>query len=115
RQRRALDRPRGVSARSRRAVSRRADGRLQTLFEGARLRAERSLGRPVTHVVIVMAANPDRGPSGQLTAAAEAAGLSVLRVVVREALADAAAAGPAALAAATLAEDLAPRPEAPEA
>ncbi len=85
----------------------------QTLFEGARLRAERSLGRPVTHAVVVAAAAPDSGFPARLTAAAEAAGLAVLRVIVREAMADHAAAPPAALAAAILAEELAPRSAVP--
>jgi hypothetical protein len=85
----------------------------QTVFEGARLRAERSLGRPVTHAVVVAAAAPDGGFPARLTAAAEAAGLAVLRVIAREVLADSTAAAPAALAAAILAEELAPRPAAP--
>src|SRR5690242_2653506 len=32
----------------------------QALFEGARLRAERGLARPVTHAVVALAATPDR-------------------------------------------------------
>jgi hypothetical protein len=75
------------------------------LFEGARLRAERALAQPVTHAVVAVASASDAA----LSEAAAAAGLTLLRIVAREAL----GAGPAALAAAILAEDLAPRPAAP--
>jgi hypothetical protein len=78
----------------------------QLLFEGARLRAERALAQPVTHAVVAVASAS--GPTLS-EACAAAAGLTLLRIVAREAL----GAGPAALAAAILAEDLAPRPEAP--
>jgi hypothetical protein len=71
----------------------------QALFEGARLRAERALAQPVTHAVVALGAAP---PDATLAAAAGAAGLGILRRV------EAAGAAPA-LAAACLAEDLAPR------
>ncbi len=80
----------------------------QVLFEGARLRAERALGRPATHAVIVVAA----ADAGRLRRAAEPAGLAILRFIDRQALP--AGTVPAA-AAAILAEDLAPRPEPPAA
>jgi hypothetical protein len=79
------------------------------LFEGARLRAERALAQPVTHAVLAVASVPDAAFAALLSTAAAAAGLTLLRIVAREAL----RAGPAALAAAVLAEDLAPRPGAP--
>ena len=80
----------------------------QELLEGARMRAERALARPVTHAVVVLIAAPDADAARRLHQAAEGAGLEVLRLVGRGEL----AAGPApALAAAILAEDLAPRPE----
>jgi hypothetical protein len=78
------------------------------LFEGARLRAERALARPVTHAVLVLAVAPDADAAKRLRQAAERAGLEVLRLVGRGELAAGAA---PALAAAILAEDLAPRPE----
>jgi len=79
----------------------------QELFEGARIRAERALARPVTHAVIVLAATPDGGASERLLQAADRAGLVVLRLLRADELP-----GPnPALAAAVLAEDLAPRPE----
>ena len=78
------------------------------LFEGARLRAERALARPVTHAVLVLAVAPDADAAKRLQQAAERAGLEVLRLVGRGELAAGAA---PALAAAVLAEDLAPRPE----
>src|ERR1700687_5603723 len=80
--------------------------RWQKLFEGARLRAERSLAQPVTHAVVTMASTPDAALAAHLSAAAAAAGLTLLRIAALRA-------GPAALAAAILAEDLVPRPGAP--
>ena len=78
----------------------------QELFEGARIRAERALARPVTHAVIVLAATRDAGASERLLRAADCAGLAVLRLLCTDELP-----GPnSALAAAVLAEDLAPRP-----
>ena len=79
--------------------------RWQRLFEGARLRAERALAQPVTHAVLAVASAPDAAFAAQLSTAGAAAGLTLLRTIAREAL----GAGPAALAAAILAEDLAPR------
>ncbi len=80
----------------------------QELLEGARLRAERALAQPVTHTVIVLAATPDADAARRLLEAAEQAGLGVLRLASKGEL----SAGPApALAAAMLAEDLAPRSE----
>jgi hypothetical protein len=78
----------------------------QELLEGARIRAERALARPVTHAVIMLAAAPDADVTGRLLQAAERAGLEVLRFAERGEL----SVGPTpALAAAILAEDLAPR------
>jgi hypothetical protein len=80
----------------------------QGLFEGARMRAERALARPVTHAVVVLADPPDADAAKRLGHAAESAGLELLRLVGRNEL----SAGPTpALAAAILAEDLAPRSE----
>ena len=75
-------------------------------FEGARMRAERALARPVSDAVIVLAAPPDGRTTASITEAAAGAGLGVLRLVSRDGLS---AGLPAALAAAMLAEDLAPR------
>ncbi len=79
----------------------------QTLFEGARLRAERSLARPVTHAVIVRDLGSPDDTVVIITVAAENAGLAVLRLVDRR---DIAAEPTPAIAAAILAEDLAPPP-----
>ena len=79
----------------------------QEVFEGARIRAERALARPVTHAVIALASRPEAGAETQLLAAAERAGLTVLHVLSSPELS--AGANPA-LAAAILAEELAPRP-----
>ena len=84
----------------------------QTLFEGARLRAERALGRPVTQAVLALPSNLQSAGVELLVGAAQAAGLNVLRVLGRD---DIPAGEAPALAAAVLAEDLAPRPEAGEA
>jgi hypothetical protein len=81
----------------------------QMLFEHVRLRAERAIGRPVTHAVIVTVA-PEPTPAATLLAASEAAGMTVLRIVPRDELSGA---EPPVLTAAVLAEDLAPRPEMP--
>ena len=80
------------------------------LFEGARLRAERSLARPVTHAIVALAAAPEPDFAAGLADAAGAVGLQLLRVV---AAAELSPGEPCACAAAVLAEDLAPRPEAP--
>jgi hypothetical protein len=83
----------------------------QRLFEGARLRAERGLAQPVTHAVVAVASAPDAALAARLGAASAAAGLALLRLVPREALGPPDdQTGSAALAAAILAEDLAPRP-----
>ena len=79
----------------------------QELFEGARIRAERALARPVTHAVIALASRPQPGAETQLLAVAERAGLTVLRLLSSSELS--AGASPV-LAAAILAEELAPRP-----
>jgi hypothetical protein len=78
------------------------------LFEGARLRAERALARPVTHAVIVLASLPDLAAAGVVTAAAEQAGVTVLRLA---AVSDLGAGTAPVLAAAILAEDLGPLPD----
>jgi hypothetical protein len=84
----------------------------QRLFEGARLRAERMLAQPVTHAVVAVASVPDAAFAAHLTAAGTAAGLALLHIEVIGARDDQSGA-PAALAAAILAEDLAPRPGSP--
>jgi hypothetical protein len=78
------------------------------LLEAARIRAERALARPVSHAVVVIAAAADAEVSDKLHRAAEAAGLTVLRLISK---AELPAGASAALTAAGLAEDLAPRPE----
>jgi hypothetical protein len=80
----------------------------QQLFEGARLRAERALGRPVTHAVLVFAAALDPALAAELLQASEAAGLELLRIVSP---ADFAAGAAPAEGAAVIADDMAPRPE----
>jgi hypothetical protein len=79
----------------------------QELLEGARMRAERALARPVTHAMLVLAETPDVNTATLLRRAAEGAGLEVLRLAGR---AEVPADQTPALAAAVLAEDLAPRP-----
>ena len=81
----------------------------RTFFEGVRLRAERALGRPVTHAVLVLGAAVEPVTLERITGAAEAAGLGLLDVMSWKA---AGTGAPPAFAAASLAEDLAPRPEA---
>jgi molecular chaperone DnaK (HSP70) len=80
----------------------------QELFEGARLRAERALARPVTHAVVVLPATPADAAADNIAKAAEEAGLLVSLLAAPT---DLAAAVSPALAAAMLAEDLMPRPE----
>jgi hypothetical protein len=80
----------------------------QELFEAARIRAERVLARPVSHAVIVLGGLADADLPIKLREAAEAAGLTVLRLIRN---AELPAGASAALTAAMLAEDLAPRPE----
>jgi hypothetical protein len=81
----------------------------RVLFEGARLRAERMLARPVTHAVVAVAAASAADPEAmaRIAAAAEQAGITLLRL---EPAAGFGAAAELVLAAAMLAEDLAPRP-----
>ena len=78
----------------------------QEFFEGARMRAERALARPVSDAVIVLAAPPDGRTAAFIAEAAAGAGLGVLRLAGRDELS---AGLSLALAAAMLAEDLAPR------
>jgi hypothetical protein len=80
----------------------------QELFEAARIRAERVLARPVSHAVIVLGGLADADLPTKLREAAEAAGLTVLRLIRN---AELSAGASAALMAAMLAEDLAPRSE----
>ena len=80
----------------------------QEVLEAARIRAERALARPVSHAVIVLPSSGDAELLNKLREASEAAGLRVLRFSrTSEVPADITA----ALAAAILAEDLAPRPQ----
>lgn len=78
------------------------------LLEGARLRAERALARPATHAVVVLDAAPDPDFARRLTEAAGQAGIEILRFA---GVADLSTANEPVLAAAILAEELAPRPE----
>jgi len=80
----------------------------QEVFEAARIRAERALARPVSHAVVVLGALADADLPNKLREAAEAAGLTVLRLV-REA--ELSAGANASLTAAILAEDIAPQSE----
>src|SRR5580704_11991330 len=82
----------------------------QALFEGAKLRAECALSRPVTHAVLVFAATLDPALAAELLRASEAAGIELLRIVTTG---DLTPGGAPAEAAAVLAEDMAPRPENP--
>jgi hypothetical protein len=79
----------------------------QALFEGARLRAERALARPVTHAVLVFSAALDPALAAELIQASGAAGIELLRIVSAADLAEGEA---PAEAAAVMAEDMAPRP-----
>jgi hypothetical protein len=78
----------------------------QSLFEGARLRAERALARPVSFAVLVFAPL-DPALAAELLRASEAAGIELMRVLSP---ADLPTDGAPAEAAAVLAEDMAPRP-----
>ena len=79
----------------------------QALFEGARLRAERALARPVTHAVLVFAASLDPALAAELIRASDAAGIELLRILATHELEP----GMTPVeAAAILAEDMAPRP-----
>ena len=77
----------------------------QALLERARLRAERALARPVTHAVVVA----DAAAFERLQGGAAEGDLVLLRTVTPDQLP---AAEKRALAAAILAEDLAPTPSA---
>jgi hypothetical protein len=76
------------------------------LFEGARLRAERALARPVTHAVLALPAVPASAPAAHLVATAAEAGVEILQIAGPG---DLPVADTPVLAAAILAEDLAPR------
>jgi hypothetical protein len=80
----------------------------QALFEGAKLRAERALGRPVTHAVLVFGAALDPALAAELIQASEAAGIELMRLVTAG---DLPTRDAPAEAAAVIAEDMAPRPE----
>ena len=80
----------------------------QALFEGAKLRAERAIARPVTHAVLVFAAALDPALAAELLQASEAAGIELLRIVTTT---DLPVGEAPAEAAAIIAEDMAPRPE----
>ncbi len=80
----------------------------EELFAAARLRAERALARPATHAVIAVGAPIEASVAARLNQAAAEAGLAVLRLVDAAELPPGA---PGVLAAALLAEDLAPPPE----
>jgi hypothetical protein len=82
----------------------------QALFEGARIRAERSLARPVTHAVLGLAKEPSDEAIARLKNAANVGGLELLLVMQWGSL-DLAIVGGPALALATLAEDMAPVPK----
>ena len=75
-------------------------------LEGARIRAERALARPVTHAVLALAAAPGPESTQAINVAAADAGLVLLKIIA----ATGAATGETPVeAAAILAEDLAPR------
>ena len=80
----------------------------QAALEAARTRAERALARPVTHAVIVLARAPDADTAHMMRDAAKGAGLEVLHLVPAT---EWPIGSSPALAAAMLAEDLAPPPE----
>jgi len=77
------------------------------LLGAAKVRAERALARPVTHAVVVLAEVAEAGIAARLYDAASEAGLELLRVLTKSELP---AGSNPALAAAMLAEELAPRP-----
>jgi hypothetical protein len=79
----------------------------QAMFEGARLRAERALARPVTHAVLVFAASLDPALAAELIRASEAAGIELLRILTTDELEPGMT---PAEAAAILAEDMTPQP-----
>jgi hypothetical protein len=79
----------------------------QEMFEMAKVRAERALARPVTHAVIVLAKPVTADTAESLSAAAAQIGVALLQIASR---AELPVGSQPALAAAILAEDLAPRP-----
>jgi hypothetical protein len=83
-----------------------ANGAWQELLEALKVRADRALARPVSHAVIVLAGALEPGTAGTLYHAASEAGLEVSRLVSNL---DLPVGSDPALAAAMLAEDLAPR------
>ena len=83
----------------------------QALFEGARIRAERNLARPVTHAVLAVAKEPDEMALVRLKEAAAMGGLELLAVLKRDCF-SLAVVGRPSLAAAMVAEDTAPAPKA---
>jgi hypothetical protein len=85
-----------------------AKAQWQELLEAAKLRAERALARPVTHAVIAVADPPGTAIAEWVNAAATEAGLEMLRLLTSAELPSGSV---TVLAAAMLAEDLAPRPE----
>ena len=84
-----------------------AEAEWRQLLEAAKVTAERALVRPVTHAVVVLAEVAEAGIAARLYDAASEAGLEILRVLTKSELP---AGSNPALAAAVLAEDLAPRP-----
>jgi hypothetical protein len=84
-----------------------AQAQWQELLGAAKVRAEQALARPVTHAVVVLAEVAEADIAARLGDAASGAGLEVLRIVTKSELP---AGSKPALAAAILAEDLAPRP-----
>jgi len=93
-----------------------ASGALEAVLLGLRGRAEKQLARPVTHAVIA-ADPPDAAAERAITAAAAAAGITMLRLLGRAVAAAGAGKVPAAdaavLGAAVEAENLAPAPANP--
>jgi hypothetical protein len=76
----------------------------RALLEGAKLRAERAVARPVSHAVIVLASP---GLAATLRVAAAEAGIEILQLMSTDEMAQGDA---PALVAARLAEDMMPRP-----
>ena len=68
-------RPRGVRERPADPAAQRPAEAWQSLFEGARLRAERALARPVTHAVLAVPSNLQPAAVERLVGARSAAGL----------------------------------------
>jgi hypothetical protein len=84
------------------------NGDWRGFLEGARIRAERALARPVTHAVLALGAAPSPEGLTALNEAALAAGMVLLKIIPAAELPPGAT--PAA-AAAIVAEDLAPPPQ----